>query len=125
MLQRVRARIWIARIMITWDVISACFAFVSSPLQFYIVRFLLGAAEAGFYPGVVLYLTYWIPSHRRSQLIALFMTAIPIAGIVGGPLSGWIMEYFDGRHALNRSQVRSSWTRAITSTRRSQRGGQA
>ncbi|MFK4533455.1 D-galactonate transporter [Bradyrhizobium ottawaense] len=100
MLQRVGARIWIARIMITWGIISACFAFVSTPLQFYILRFLLGAAEAGFYPGVILYLTYWIPSHRRSQMIALFMTAIPIAGIVGGPLSGWIMQYFDGHQAL-------------------------
>jgi D-galactonate transporter len=100
MLQRVGARIWIARIMITWGIISACFAFVSTPLQFYILRFLLGAAEAGFYPGVILYLTYWIPSHRRSQMIALFMTAIPVAGIVGGPLSGWIMEYFNGYQAL-------------------------
>ncbi|SIO48249.1 D-galactonate transporter [Bradyrhizobium erythrophlei] len=99
-LQRVGARIWIARIMITWGIISACFAFVSTPLQFYILRFLLGAAEAGFYPGVILYLTYWIPSHRRSQMIALFMTAIPIAGIVGGPLSGWIMQYFNGHHDL-------------------------
>jgi D-galactonate transporter len=100
MLQKVGARIWIARIMITWGIISACFAFVSTPLQFYILRFLLGAAEAGFYPGVVLYLTYWIPSRRRSQMIALFMTAIPIAGIVGGPLSGWIMQFFDGQHDL-------------------------
>lgn len=99
-LEKIGARIWIARIMITWGIISACFAFVSTPLQFYILRFLLGAAEAGFYPGVILYLTYWIPSHRRSQMIALFMTAIPIAGIVGGPLSGWIMQYFDGHQAL-------------------------
>lgn len=70
-LQRVGARIWIARIMITWGLISACFAFVSTPVQFYVLRFLLGAAEAGFYPGVILYLTYWIPSHRRSHMIAL------------------------------------------------------
>jgi D-galactonate transporter len=99
-LQRVGARVWIARIMITWGVLSACFAFVSTPVQFYVLRFLLGAAEAGFYPGVVLYLTYWIPSQRRSQMIALFMTAIPIAGIVGGPLSGWIMHSFNGQHDL-------------------------
>ncbi len=99
-LQRVGARIWIARIMITWGLISACFAFVSTPVQFYVLRFLLGAAEAGFYPGVILYLTYWIPSHRRSHMIALFMTAIPIAGIVGGPLSGWIMQHFNGHHDL-------------------------
>jgi D-galactonate transporter len=100
MLQRIGARVWIARIMITWGILSACFAFVSSPLQFYILRFLLGAAEAGFYPGVVLYLTYWIPSNRRSHMIALFMIAIPIAGIVGGPLSGWIMGSMDGLHSL-------------------------
>ncbi len=100
MLQKVGARIWIARIMITWGILSAGFAFVSTPVQFYILRFLLGAAEAGFYPGVVLYLTYWIPSHRRSQMIALFMTAIPVAGIVGGPLSGWIMQSLGGLHDL-------------------------
>lgn len=99
-LQKVGARIWIARIMITWGIISACFALVSTPTQFYVLRFLLGAAEAGFYPGVILYLTYWVPSHRRSQMIALFMTAIPVAGIVGGPLSGWIMQAFDGQSDL-------------------------
>jgi D-galactonate transporter len=99
-LQKVGARLWIARIMITWGLLSACFAFVSTAWQFYILRFLLGAAEAGFYPGVVLFLTYWIPSHRRSQLIALWMTAIPVAGIVGGPLSGWIMHSLDGASGL-------------------------
>ncbi|MBZ4359342.1 MFS transporter, partial [Mycobacterium tuberculosis] len=64
--------------------------------QFYVLRFLLGLAEAGFYPGVILYLTYWFPSHRRAKIIAVFMSAIPVSGIFGNPLSGWIMERFHG-----------------------------
>ena len=92
---RVGARLWIARIMITWGLLSACFVFVKSPLWFYTLRFLLGAAEAGFYPGVILYLTYWYPDRRRAAIVATFMAAIPIAGIFGNPLSGWIMDSFD------------------------------
>ncbi|QEI08283.1 MFS transporter [Pigmentiphaga aceris] len=95
-LHRVGARVWIARIMITWGLISGCFMFVETPTQFYIARFLLGAAEAGFYPGIILYLTYWYPAHRRARIVALFMSAIPIAGIFGNPLSGWIMDTFAG-----------------------------
>lgn len=83
-MQRVGAKIWIARIMITWGVISAGFSLVSTPTQYYVLRFLLGAAEAGFYPGVIFYLMSWYPAHRRSQIIALFMVAIPVAGIIGG-----------------------------------------
>lgn len=97
-MHRVGARLWIARIMITWGLISAMFMFVSSPLMFYVLRFLLGVAEAGFYPGIILYLTQWYPAHRRARVVALFMTAIPLSGIIGGPLSGWIMATFDGRN---------------------------
>ena len=92
---RVGARLWIARIMITWGLLSMCFVFVKTPFWFYTLRFLLGAAEAGFYPGVILYLTYWYPDRRRAAIVATFMAAIPIAGIFGNPLSGWIMDGFD------------------------------
>jgi D-galactonate transporter len=100
LLQKLGAKIWIARIMITWGLVSAAFMFVSSEAMFYALRFLLGVAEAGFYPGVILYLTYWYPAHRRAKIIALFMSAIPIAGIFGNPLSGWIMDFFGGRAGL-------------------------
>ncbi|MDQ1006695.1 D-galactonate transporter [Streptomyces sp. V4I23] len=96
MLQRIGARTWIARIMITWGLVSASFMFVTNEVMFYALRFLLGAAEAGFYPGVILYCTYWFPSHRRARVIAMFMSAIPVAGIFGNPLSGWIMDRFQG-----------------------------
>ncbi|PYE20580.1 D-galactonate transporter [Paraburkholderia silvatlantica] len=100
LMHRLGARIWIARIMITWGLLSAVFVFVRTPLQFYALRFLLGLAEAGFYPGVILYLTYWFPSHRRAKIIAVFMSAIPVSGIFGNPLSGWIMQTFDSRHGF-------------------------
>lgn len=96
LLHKIGARIWIARIMITWGLLSGAFAFVETPTQFYVMRFLLGAAEAGFYPGVLLYLTYWFPSHRRAKIVAMFMSAIPVSVIFGSPLSGWIMEQFHG-----------------------------
>ncbi|MDY7573063.1 MFS transporter [Actimicrobium sp. CCI2.3] len=99
-LHRVGARIWIARIMITWAVISGCFMFVTTPTSFYVMRFLLGLAEAGFFPGIILYLTYWYPAARRSRMVCTFMTAIPLAGLIGGPLSGWIMEAFAGVQGL-------------------------
>jgi D-galactonate transporter len=92
---RVGAKLWIARIMITWGLLSALFVFVKTPFWFYTLRFLLGAAEAGFYPGVILYLTYWYPDRRRAAIVATFMAAIPVAGIFGNPLSGWIMDAFD------------------------------
>ncbi|MCX4830514.1 MFS transporter [Streptomyces sp. NBC_01016] len=95
LMQKVGARTWIARIMISWGLVSAAFAFVNSETTFYVLRFLLGAAEAGFYPGVILYCTYWFPSQRRARVIAMFMSAIPVAGIFGNPLSGWIMDVFD------------------------------
>lgn len=96
LLHRMGARVWIARIMITWGLMSAAFAWVQTPATFYVMRFLLGIAEAGFYPGVILYLTYWYPAQRRAKIIALFMSAIPVAGIFGNPLSGWIMDLFQG-----------------------------
>jgi D-galactonate transporter len=95
-LHKVGARRWIARIMITWGVISGCMMFVTSEWSFYILRFLLGIAEAGFFPGIILYITYWFPADRRGKITTLFMTAIPLAGVVGGPLSGWILQSMDG-----------------------------
>jgi len=88
---RVGARMWIARIMITWGLISSAMMFVRGPLSFYALRFLLGVAEAGFFPGMILYLTYWFPARERGSAISLFMTAIALAGVVGGPVSGALL----------------------------------
>jgi D-galactonate transporter len=95
-LHKVGARVWIARIMITWGIISALTMFITTPTMFYVMRFLLGVAEAGFFPGIILYLTYWYPAHRRGRMTTLFMTAIALSGLIGGPVSGWIMKSFDG-----------------------------
>jgi D-galactonate transporter len=92
LLERVGARKTIARITLLWGAMSIAMMFVRTATAFYALRFLLGAFEAGLYPGVILYLTYWFPATRRARMMGLFMTAIPIAGIVGGPLSGWIMS---------------------------------
>jgi len=97
-LHRVGARVWIARIMISWGIISALTMFITTPMMFYVMRFLLGAAEAGFFPGIILYLTYWFPARRRGRMTTLFMTAIALSGLIGGPISGWIMKSFDGVH---------------------------
>lgn len=94
-LEKVGAKIWIARIMITWGLLSACTMLVTTSTQFYVLRFLLGAAEAGFLPGVLFYLTTWFPTHRRGRIIALFMIGLPLSSVIGGPLSGWIMGNFD------------------------------
>ena len=99
-LHRFGARKWIARIMISWGVISGCMVFVQTPTSFYVLRFLLGVAEAGFFPGIILYLTYWYPAARRAKVTSLFMTGIPMAGVIGGPLSGWILSAFDGFHGV-------------------------
>ncbi|SER85842.1 D-galactonate transporter [Azotobacter beijerinckii] len=98
LLHRIGARIWIARIMITWGILSALFAFVETAWQFYLLRFLLGMAEAGLAPGILLYLTYWFPTYRRARLTVLWFVAIPLSGMFGGPLSGWIMAHFAGLH---------------------------
>lgn len=91
-LHRVGARFWIGRVLITWGIASAGMAFTTGATSFYILRFLLGLAEAGFFPGIILYLGYWFPSSQRSKVIALFMAAAPIAGFVGSPLSGALMQ---------------------------------
>ncbi|HVU24297.1 MAG TPA: MFS transporter [Opitutus sp.] len=97
LLRRVGARRWIARIMITWGIVSGLCAFIRTPTMFYTLRFLLGLAEAGFYPGIILYLTYWYPAARFGRATAAFMVAVPLSGVVGNPLSGWIM---DGTHGF-------------------------
>jgi len=99
-LQRVGAKLWIARIMIVWGVVSAATMYVSSSGSFYAMRFLLGLAEAGFFPGVILYLTYWFPRAQRARMVAAFMTAIPVSGIIGGPISGWILGRMAGVSGL-------------------------
>jgi len=99
-LHKVGARIWIGRIMITWGLISSSMMFVDTPAMFYVMRFLLGVAEAGFFPGIILYLTYWYPSHRRGRMTAVFMTGIALSGVIGSPLSGAIMKMADGLYDL-------------------------
>ncbi len=99
-LHRVGARIWIARIMITWGLISALTLFIRTPTMFYVARFLLGLAEAGFFPGIILYLTYWYPAEKRSQMTAWFMSAVALSGLIGGPVSGWILHSFHGHSGL-------------------------
>lgn len=98
LLHRFGARIWIARIMITWGIISAATMFVKTISAFYALRFLLGLAEAGFFPGVIFYLAQWYPAARRGRVTAIFMTGIAICSVVGSLLSGWIMQSFDGMH---------------------------
>ena len=100
-LHRVGARVWIARIMVTWGIVSGGMMFIQTETQFYVMRFLLGLAEAGFFPGIILYLTYWYPSHRRARIVSMFMTGIPLAGVIGGPLSGWIMKSWDQVNGLH------------------------
>jgi MFS family permease len=100
LLHRVGARLWIARVMITWSIVSAATLFVKTPTMFYALRFVLGLAEAGLFPGVILYLTYWYPARRRANILALFITGIPVAGLLGAPLSGWIMNSVSGAHNL-------------------------
>jgi D-galactonate transporter len=100
LMHRIGARLTMARIMILWGLISASTMFVSSPGMFYAMRFLLGMAEAGFFPGVVLYLTYWYPAQRRGRAQTLLVTGVAVAGVLGNPVSGWIMESTHGAHGL-------------------------
>ena len=93
-LHKLGARRWIAVMMVAWGALSACMLFVTTPLSFYVLRFFTGVAEAGFFPGMVLYFTHWFPSRKRGQVMALFMSAIPISGLIGGPLSGWMLAHF-------------------------------
>jgi D-galactonate transporter len=100
LLERIGARKTFARITILWGVTSIAMLLVKTAAWFYFLRFLLGAFEAGLLPGAVLYLTYWFPSRRRAQMVGLFLAAIPIAGILGGPLSGWVMGSMGSRAGL-------------------------
>jgi len=98
-LARVGARLWIARIMITWGILSIAMMFVQGAMSFYLVRFLLGAAEAGFLPGILYYLGNWFPAAERARAVSWFMLAIPLSTVVGGPLAGFILE-LHGWHGL-------------------------
>jgi MFS family permease len=91
MLQRIGARLWIGPIMMTWGVVSACTLFVKGAWNFYAIRFLLGIVECGFFPGVILYLTYWYTQKHCARMMAIFMSAIPVSTIVASPISGWIL----------------------------------
>ncbi len=95
MLSRLGARTWIARILMSWGVISACMMFVTGPWSFAMLRVLLGVAEAGFFPGIILYLSQWFPARERARAVAIFMAAGLIAGIVGNPISGAILQFMD------------------------------
>jgi MFS transporter, ACS family, tartrate transporter len=98
-LQKVGARRWIARIMISWGLVTACMAFVVGPYSLYATRFILGAAEAGFFPGAILYLTYWLPSQYRARILATFTVSSPLATFLGSPLSVSLLE-LDGVFGL-------------------------
>jgi MFS transporter, ACS family, tartrate transporter len=100
-LHRFGARKWMARIMITWGLISACTMFVQSAASFYAVRFLLGVAEAGFFPGMILYLSFWFPARERAKAVGFFMSAIAISYAIGAPISGAIMSVFGGVGGLS------------------------
>jgi len=91
MLQKVGARLWMCRICVTWGLLSMLTAMVRDPVSFSIVRFLLGAAEAGLYPGMVLYMTYWFPASTRARFIALFLAGVPLSVVIGGPISGFLL----------------------------------
>jgi MFS family permease len=91
-LQKIGAKYWLGPIMIVWGVVSGCTMFVKTPFEFYALRFVLGLVESGFFPGVILYLTFWFTRKHRARMIAAFMTAIPLSGVIGGPISGWLLE---------------------------------
>ncbi|KAF0863480.1 MFS transporter [Pseudomonas sp. LD120] len=93
MLHRLGARVWLCRIMVTWGLVSAAMMFAHNAQTFYVLRFLLGVAEAGFFPGIILYLTYWFPAQSRGQALGLFYFGLPLALVLGGPLSGWLLEF--------------------------------
>jgi D-galactonate transporter len=100
-LHKVGARRAIAAMMIIWGALSACMMFVTTPTSFYVLRFFTGVSEAGFFPGMVLYFTHWFPAEKRGNIMALFMSAIPVSGVIGGPLSGWMLAHFSqGQHGL-------------------------
>ena len=98
-LYRTGARLWIARIMVTWGLAASAMMLVHTPWSFYAFRFLLGVAEAGFFPGIIFYLTYWYPARERARAYAWFLAAIPVCGVIGGPISGALLG-LDGRLGL-------------------------
>jgi D-galactonate transporter len=100
MLQKIGARKTITRIMVMWGTISMMMSLVHAPWSFYVLRFLLGVFEAGFFPGIILYITYWYPARYRARVIAIFSSAFAVAGILGGPISGWIMNNLSGYMGL-------------------------
>ncbi len=100
LMQRIGARRTVSRIMCLWGLVSACMMFVRTPGELYFARILLGAAEAGFFPGVILYLTYWYPSALRARITSLLLMAVAVAGVLGGPVSGWIMANMTGTLGL-------------------------
>ena len=102
-LERFGARRWIGRIMISWGVISVACALVRGPISFFVLRFLLGAAEAGFFPGIVLYFTYWFPAEYRARIVGLLTLGLPVSGLIGSPLSGFIL------HSLNGAENLAGW----------------
>ncbi len=103
MLHKVGARWWLARIMVSWGIVSACFMFVNGTTSFYVLRILLGIAEAGFFPGVILFLTYWVPARHLNRARGIFYMGIALAGIIGNPLSGGLLE-LDGFAGLRGTQ---------------------
>ena len=135
-LHRVGARIWIARIMITWGMVSSAMMFVPASVSFYILRFLLGIAEAGFFPGIILYLTYWFPRRRPGAVVALFFLAVPLSSVIGAPISTLLIQNgngvlgFDARlavHVLRRGHpggaARASWCCSCCRTARRRPAG--
>jgi MFS transporter, ACS family, tartrate transporter len=99
-LHRFGARRWIARIMVSWGIVASAMAFVDTAGSLYALRVLLGVAEAGFFPGVLLYLTWWLPRTQRVQLIGAFLVAVPLSSALGAPLSGAVIQYADGLFGL-------------------------
>ena len=102
-LQKIGARFWLGPIMVVWGLVSGCQMFVRNSTDLYVVRFILGVVESGFFPGVILYLTFWYPAKYRAKMVAAFMTAVPLSGVIGGPISGWILE------SMSRSTTLRGW----------------
>ena len=99
-LERIGARRWVPIIMVAWGIATAALAWVTTPVEFYLVRFFIGFAEAGFFPGIVLFMTYWFPLSHRGRMMAIFMAALAVSGVIGGPVCGAIMQYLGGAGGL-------------------------
>ncbi len=99
-LEEVGARMWIARIMITWGILAAATAFATGPISFAVIRFLLGLAEAGFFPGIILYFTYWFPHYHHARIMSAFLTGLPVAVAIGSPVPTAILS-LDGVFGLH------------------------